>query len=169
MRPIHEIVNELWEKQRVIIDLPDNALQATLEIKHGFIDIMLKNENAGEYIGFITIEHPQSGTYYIHKDPKVIHHPDFQINNGTGLAVQEQFKNMGYESALLSLGIGTAQKHYLAADSKAAFAVIMPDKGETNWKRLYEPFGFLKSDERALPKYVERSTVKELKITLRAD
>ncbi len=169
MKPIHEIVNELWEKQKAIIDLQDNNLVATLEIKHGFIDIMLRGANSDEYIGYITIEHPQSGTYFVHNNPKLIQHPDFQLNNGTGLAVQEQFKNMGYESALLSLGIGTAQKHYLAAESKAAFAVIMPDRDETDWKQLYEPFGFLKSNERALPKYVDASIVKELKITPRAD
>ena len=94
-----------------------------------------------EQIGFITLKTEEKGRYSIVNDSKTTPHPEISTTPGHGLAVKEEYRKHGLGSALLSLGVGVAQKHYIEGGGDSQFEVLATDITESGFG-CYNNFGF---------------------------
>ena len=140
MNIVEEIVNSLWSQGRVALAGPDrNEMTAVYSRPADFFDIVISTQE--EPAGFITLKYEGGGKYSIVNNTKVNRHPSFVNTPGHGLEVKNKFRKRGLGAALLSLGIGIAQRDYRTRDEEAEFRVVASDITGLGLG-CYQNFGF---------------------------
>lgn len=137
---IEDIINTLWTEGRVELETGDcESMIAVYSRPADFFDIVLSIQE--EPAGFITLKNENSGRYSIVNETKVNQHPGFVNTPGHGLEVKYKFRKKGLGAALLTLGIGIAQKDFQAKNEAVEFVVVAGDITGLGLG-CYQNFGF---------------------------
>lgn len=135
-----EIIEKLWHEKKAFITTPDGEeFRGEFTNHAGFLDIVLSSES--EPVGFITLKHEGKGTYSIVNDTKINPHPTFVNTPGHGLEVKKKYRKRSIGAALLSIGIGIAQRDFKTYWQDGIFKVVASDITHLGLG-CYQHFGF---------------------------
>jgi ribosomal protein S18 acetylase RimI-like enzyme len=135
-----EIIDTLWQNKKAqLINGYGEKYEAAFSRIEDYLDIILCKES--ETVGFISLKIGEAGKYSIVNNAKLNRHPDISLTPGHGLAVKEKFRKRGLGAALLSLGIGIAQKDFKEKNSSGTFKVLATDITDSGFG-CYKNFGF---------------------------
>ena len=166
-KPINEIVDELWLRREISIPNRDNTFRVTLkDLGEEYLDIYMRGTNPDEGIGFITMQSRESGVYEIRNSLWIKMHPDCEDLLGNGIEVSPLYRGMGFGDALLSIGIGTAQRDYKSKQTDKPFEVRVNGINPDLAKKVYEPFGFVINSPNTAT-YTNADAVLELNLNLK--
>lgn len=134
------VIDTLWqEKKALLVNGYGESYEASFSRIEDHLDITLSQGN--EPIGFIALKCEGGGRYSIVNNTRINPHPAITNTPGHGLAVREDFRKRGLGSALLSLGIGLAQKDFKEIKGTGRFEVLATDVTESGLG-CYKNFGF---------------------------
>lgn len=133
-------IETLWQDNKVLLTNGyGEKYEATFKRIEDYIDIILSHKEGP--VGFITLKFEGGGKYSIVNDTKLNPHPTITKTPGHGIAVKEDFRKRGLGSALLSLGIGIAQKDFKSRNKPSTFEIWATDITESGFG-CYNNFGF---------------------------
>lgn len=142
MIPVNEIINTLWTEQHVLFETDyDEEFTAVLNRFPNFFDVVLYSKGRKDAMGFITLKNEKEGRYSIVNDTTANAHPTFTNTPGHGIEVKKKYRKKGIGGALLSMGIGIAQRHYITGKPQAPFRVVATDISKLGLG-CYRNFGF---------------------------
>lgn len=140
MLSTEEIIKKLWSEQRVHFETDyEELFEAVFSRPGDLFDVEIRNSR--EPMGFITLKNEKPGLYSIVNDTAVNPHPAFVNTPGHGIEVRKKYRKKGIGAALLSLGIGMVQQHYVAEETSAPFKVVATDITKLGLG-CYRTFGF---------------------------
>lgn len=161
---LNNLIDQLWTEGKTTINAGHgNTFIAIFTRVKTFLDVTLVCEE--EPVGFISLKNEENGIYSIVTDTNINPHPAFTNNSGIGLEVMEKYRKRGIGSALLSLGLGLAQRHYKEKGTEQVFKVLATDISELGFG-CYQNFGFYIAEGMRVSAgyYTEPDHVPEIKI-----
>jgi ribosomal protein S18 acetylase RimI-like enzyme len=134
------VIDILWQdKKAQLVNGFGERYEARFTRIGEYLDITLSQESIP--VGFVTLISENDGKYSIVNDSNTSPHPAVTNTPGHGLAVREEFRKRGLGSALLSLGIGIAQKDFKEKGEVGEFKILATDVTESGLG-CYKNFGF---------------------------
>ncbi|MBU0729946.1 MAG: GNAT family N-acetyltransferase [Proteobacteria bacterium] len=164
---IETVISALWENHNTVIRTGyGEEFDVRFSQRENYFDVVLSIKNND--IGFITLKQKNSGRYSIVNDSSINPHPAITQTAGHGLAVKAEHRKRGIGAALLSLGVGIAQKDYKARSTDEPFEVIATDVTGLGYG-CYLHFGFkiLPGMKETTAHYRDANRLPELKILRR--
>lgn len=161
---LNELIDQLWTVGNTSISSghKEKFIAVFTQIET-FLDVTLSCEL--EPVGFISIKNEEDGIYSIVNDTSINPHPAFTNITGHGIEVKEKYRKRGIGAALLSLGLGVAQRHYKEKSTDRPFKVLATDITKLGIG-CYQNFGFqIKEGMRITAGYyTDAELVPEIKI-----
>lgn len=143
MTDIQQVLDELWRDAKTTLPRGDGKKYTIVFSRHhGFLDVTMRDDGS-ESIGFITLKYESDGTYSIVNDTKTNPHLGFVNTPGHGIEVIEKYRKRGIGKALLSIGIGLAQRDWrFNMAEEGRFTVVASDVTDSGLG-CYQNFGFI--------------------------
>jgi len=163
MTPTDEIIKTLWEVGEVVFETDyEEEFRAQFSRPGGLFDVVLYS-SSNDAMGFLTLKEEREGFYSIVNDTAVNSHTGFVNTPGHGIEVLKKYRKKGIGGALLSLGIGVVQQHYVTRKSSAPFRVVASDITKLGLG-CYRTFGFLVTEGVTVStgEYTEVKTVPDI-------
>ena len=164
-RSVEEIVDELWLNKETLIPVGSNDLvNVSLELMpNDWFRIMMNHHDKGTKVGYVMVKRKDDGRYDLMNNPRII--PDPQFSGGYyGIEVNPNYQRRSFGTALLSLGIGIAQRDFIDRGATGNFRFeLMAMTGDLSDK-FYRNFGLDIYDPPNKGRYTKLDKVPELKI-----
>lgn len=165
MIDIQQLVDRLWRESTATVPaMEGKSYEIIYSRPADFYDVVMSEEL--EPVGFITMKYEGDGVYSIVNETKKNLHPGFINTPGHGIEVRERFRKRGIGKALLSIGIGLAQRDWREnKKNEGRFTIVASDVTDSGLG-CYQNFGFTVKEGMAVTKcfYLDSERVPELGI-----
>ena len=140
MTSTESVIDELWRVGETMLNTDSGEKYLiTYSRPSGFLDVIFTSST--ESVGFITIKYEGGGIYSIVNDTSVNPHSSLLNTPGHGIKVKNKFRKRGLGAALLSIGIGIAQRDWHARGMEGNFKIVASDITNEGLG-CYQNFGF---------------------------
>lgn len=140
MSETDRVLDTLWDKNQTrLTTTTGESYFVSFSRPAEFLDIVIAFNKTP--VGFVTLKYEGDGKYSIVNDTQVNPHPTFINTPGHGIEVKTEYRKKGLGAALLSIGIGIAQRDWKAGGRDGAFKVVASDI-TSDGMGCYQNFGF---------------------------
>ncbi len=140
---IDHLIDELWKNSFVELQTVNGVFEVVFTKPADYLDIVVKD--SGKSVGFVSLLGERGiSSYRLINYPLVNPHPGFTNGLGVAIEVLDSYRGRNIGSALLSLGIGVAQRDFKNQNGLKSFQVVAT--GINKVQDFYKRFGFHVSD-----------------------